>query len=207
MPTVRNTANYYANAVEKILRIWQGRLWAAQGRIIGDMAWQVFEAKGHTALGHLPKIGVHTGGRLSLNDAAFEALNRPTHVLLLFDPQTHRIGFSAADEEQRLAYPIRRPPKTSRYYVSAAAFARHYDTDPTKTYYVDAEMDGDILAGSLAIGPSSRAAPAVGGEPASGEASGVGSSSERDVDPHDLDMVGSQPAPPADAIDPDDVPF
>ena len=166
------------------------------------MSWEVFRAKGKTALGHLPVVGVHKGGRFSLNQAAYEALGQPALVELLFDESTVRMGMRAAGDEDRHAYSLKQPAGTSRYYITATSFARHYGINPDKTYERDAVLEGDVLACAVDATsdatnmPGHAAAPAVGGAVAE---------PSPDFDP-DEEFA---PSPPASVqeIDPDDIPF
>jgi hypothetical protein len=168
------------------------------------MPWEVFRAKGRTALGHLPIVAVHKAGRFSMNQAAYDALGQPTHVELLFDEAASRMGLRAATSEDPHAYTLKQPAGTSRYYITATSFARHYGISPSKTYERDATPEGGVLA--IDVDATPRAKPA--GRPIPSEA-------DDDSFGSDDEFAPTTASPPATAvaaaesqdIDPDDIPF
>ena len=78
----------------------------------------------------VPRLGVQSKGRLSLNAAAVEALGHPTHVVLLFDPDEMMLGVRAADEDEEFAYKLTGTgKKTEAKTVSLVALFNHFDVD------------------------------------------------------------------------------
>jgi hypothetical protein len=173
---------------------------------MGD--WTVFRDKGKTAQGHLPSVSIHKGGRLSLNQAAYDALLRPAFVELLYDGSGGRIGFRAASSTDRHAYSVKQPAGSSRYYISAASFARHYGLDPRETYEQTAALEGDVLAVQVEPSSTPSPAPVPSPEPSPSRQFDPDDEFASPSDPGDDDEeFGGAQAPRPHEIDPDDIPF
>jgi len=96
------------------------------------------------------RIGIRQKGRLSLNASSLEALGHPTHVVLLFDPDTLELGVRAARSAESHGYMLRKDTGNSAKSASIAALWSHNKLN-TETYvgsYV-AKKVGPLLIISL----------------------------------------------------------
>jgi hypothetical protein len=96
------------------------------------------------------RIGVRKKGRVSLNASSLEALGHPTHVVLLFDPETLEFGVRAARPDEPHGYVLRRDTGNSAMSASVRALWGYYNLD-TERYvgsYI-AKQIGSMLVISL----------------------------------------------------------
>lgn len=77
----------------------------------------------------MPSISVQRKGRISLNAAALSDLGNPTHVVLLFDPETFEFGVRAANPEEMHAYKLRKETGSTASSASVLALWSYYDID------------------------------------------------------------------------------
>ncbi|MDQ2787943.1 MAG: hypothetical protein M3Y58_23410 [Chloroflexota bacterium] len=78
---------------------------------------------------HKPWISVLRKGRVSLNAVALDDLGNPTHVVLLFDPETREFGVRAAKPEEMHAYKLRKETEGTAESASVLALWSYYDID------------------------------------------------------------------------------
>lgn len=77
-----------------------------------------------------PRLGVQSKGRLSLNARAIEMLGKPSHVVLLFDPEGPFLGVRAADKSEPHAYRLTGTGKANEARtVSLVALLNHFGVD------------------------------------------------------------------------------
>lgn len=77
-----------------------------------------------------PRLGIQSKGRLSLNAVAVERLGRPTHVVLLFDPDGPFLGVRPADQREAHAYRLTGTGKENEARtVSLVALFNHFGID------------------------------------------------------------------------------
>ena len=96
-----------------------------------------------------PMVAFHVRGLFALNELAYDALNRPEAIELLYDRDEKIIGFKASTRESPDAYAVRHHTKHS-YQVEGRGFIRYYGIPEEaggKRYR--AEMIDDILAVDL----------------------------------------------------------
>ena len=96
--------------------------------------------------GNDPQITVQRRGTLALNPAAFEALDSPTAVELLFDADSRIVGLRASTTTAANAYPVRGAgAPATRYLIAGAGFTNHHaiDTDVARTWH--ATLQDDVL--------------------------------------------------------------
>lgn len=98
-----------------------------------------------------PFVTIQKRGTISLNAAAYAALDEPEAVELLFDPSDRIVGFRAVPKESEHAYPLRAQSGKSigPYIVSGTAFTRYYSIDTTVSRRWIGYMDDDILCVDL----------------------------------------------------------
>jgi len=91
---------------------------------------QEFTAVRARARDRAPHLGLQRNGRVSLSVGAMEALNEPTHVVLLFDPDPREFGIRRAEPDESHAYKVRHDNiNAGGNNVSALALWRFYDID------------------------------------------------------------------------------
>jgi len=77
----------------------------------------------------MPWISVQRKGRVSLNAVALGDLGNPTHVVLLFDPETLEFGVRAAKPDEAHAYKLRKETGGTAASASVLALWSYYDID------------------------------------------------------------------------------
>src|SRR5262245_30387780 len=93
-----------------------------------------------------PKASIQRRGTMSLNKAAFEALGKPSHVLLLYDRTARVIGVKPADSSIKHAYPLRKQPAADSYLFSGVTFLDYYHIPHDKlTAFDDVEAEDGVL--------------------------------------------------------------
>jgi hypothetical protein len=100
-------------------------------------------------IGAQPFVTIQSKGPLSLNRAAFEALERPEAVALLYDPEERIVGLEKVAPDSLDAYPVR-PQAGNNWLVAGQAFTKFYriDTSIARRYKAQL-MEGGILAFDL----------------------------------------------------------
>lgn len=114
------------------------------------MGFEVFKGKGRPVQGLTPTIAVQAQGRIALNQAAYEALSRPSRVELLFDAEHRRIGLRSVPDETQHAYRVTQPEPGGRWVVVALAFSRHYSIKGSRNDVYDATLEDGVLAATMA---------------------------------------------------------
>jgi hypothetical protein len=76
-----------------------------------------------------PRLGVQKNGRVSLNASALDALDRPSHVVLLFDPETMEFAVRKAHAEESHSYRLGGDSAVTGRNISAVALWRHFGID------------------------------------------------------------------------------
>jgi hypothetical protein len=115
--------------------------------------FEEFTARG-TKPSQRPRVTLQRNGKMSLNQAAIQALGNPAAVVFLYDARTRSIGLRAATRRLQHAYQVSKHG-TSAATVTVAAFAKHYGIDLSTTRSYDAELDEDILVFELDKGVAS----------------------------------------------------
>lgn len=72
-------------------------------------------------------VTLNSRGGFSLNADAYELLDGPSHVELLFDAETQTVAFRPVGEDSASAYPVRQQGKS--FLFSGTAFARFHGID------------------------------------------------------------------------------
>ncbi len=87
-------------------------------------------------VGEQAYITVQKRGTFGLNRAAFEYLDRPEYVALLFDRDAQIIGFQSTTKDDPDAYPIRAQKSGGSFIVAGQAFCVYYkiNTDVARRY-------------------------------------------------------------------------
>lgn len=94
-----------------------------------------------------PFVTIQRGGKLiTLNGAAYRALESPEAVELLYDPDERLVGLRPADSRSARAYIVRQMAKsTSTHTIAGAAFVQHWGIDTSIALRYPAYMDDGCL--------------------------------------------------------------
>jgi hypothetical protein len=93
-----------------------------------------------------PYVTLQKKGSISLNRAAFEALNNPEAVELLYDREANLIGLRHVDSSVEHSYQVRTPAGShGTWLVAGGAFASYYEIDISASVRRAARLEGDVL--------------------------------------------------------------
>jgi hypothetical protein len=96
--------------------------------------------------GRQPFVTIQKKGVISLNRAAFEALNNPEFVELLYDPGARLVALRKVDSSVEHSYQVRAPVENhATWLISGAAFVGYYEIDTSVSVRRAARTDGDLL--------------------------------------------------------------
>lgn len=108
------------------------------------MPFETFTRQRRT--GRQPFVTIQKKGVISLNGAAFEALDSPDAVELLYDTEARLVGLRKVDSSVPHAYQVRAPVENhATYLISGAAFMSYYEIDNSRSIRRPARLDGDLL--------------------------------------------------------------
>jgi hypothetical protein len=110
--------------------------------------FEVFDKRAVPISGE-PMVTIQRKGPMSLNQAAFHALGKPSHVELLYDPNERIVGFRAVSEPLAHAYPVRQQGRSHTYLIAGHAFIRYYDIPNEVSIRYVAKMFDDVLGVDL----------------------------------------------------------
>jgi hypothetical protein len=101
-----------------------------------DDGFEIYRGSGLPTNYVYPAISIRVNKSVSFNEAAFEALGRPSHVLLLFNRKTRTIAFQAAKPEEIGAYALKKAPKSVSYSANVRGFLTEYaiTADPPRRF-------------------------------------------------------------------------
>ena len=93
-----------------------------------------------------PFVTIQRGGPFSFNKAAYDLLDKPEALELLYDGERKLIGFRKVSPDKPIAFPVRTQGKNSiSFLVAGQAFTRHYEIDTTTARRYPAKLEDDIL--------------------------------------------------------------
>jgi hypothetical protein len=93
-----------------------------------------------------PYVTLQKKGSISLNRAAFEALNNPEAVELLYDREANLMALRPVDSSVEHSYTVRAPAGShGTWLVAGGAFASYYDIDISASARRAARVEGDLL--------------------------------------------------------------
>ena len=85
-------------------------------------------------------------GVISLNKAAFDALEQPDSVELLYDSESRLVALRKVDSSVEHAYQVRAPVENhATWLVSGAAFVSYYEIDNSESIRRPARREADLL--------------------------------------------------------------
>ena len=95
------------------------------------MPFEVFDKRASTS-SRTPMVTIQKGGQFSLNKAAYDAMDSPDYVELLYDREETLIGFRPTSPTSPRAYPVKLQSKNSvGRAVAGQAFTKYYGLDTT----------------------------------------------------------------------------
>lgn len=112
------------------------------------MAFETFKRQ-RAPVTQEPAITIQKRGTLSGNRPAYEALDSPEAVELLFDRDERLIGIRKADPSTEHAYVVRPLGKGSTWMVSGTAFVAYYGIDTEVARRWTAQVEDDVLVVDL----------------------------------------------------------
>lgn len=90
------------------------------------------------------RVTLSPRGVLLLNKLAYEALDTPPAVKLLFDERNNRIGLKAQDPRRTNAFPVRQKDKWQNYQIRVSPFCKHHAIKVTRTIlFNDIDLDDE----------------------------------------------------------------
>jgi hypothetical protein len=93
-----------------------------------------------------PYITIQKKGVISLNKAAFEALDSPETVELLYDSDARLVALRKVDSSVEHGYQVRAPVENhATWLVSGAAFVGYYEIDTSLSIRRAARKEGELL--------------------------------------------------------------
>ncbi len=93
-----------------------------------------------------PFVTIQKKGVLSLNRAAFEALEGPDAVELLYDSEARLVALRKVDSSVDHAYHVRAPVENhATWLISVGAFVNYYEIDTSRSVRRAARVEGDLL--------------------------------------------------------------
>ncbi len=113
------------------------------------MPFEEFRQRGGRARFGFPVITVMRSGSVGLNKMAYERLGSPTHVILAYDREKHRIGVRACDASEDAAHPVRSVATGASWIITARSFLRYYDVDTSATARYKGEWNEPYLVADL----------------------------------------------------------
>jgi hypothetical protein len=88
-------------------------------------SFEVFESR-YARSPKAPRVGLSRRGYFSVNKAAYELLDRPGRVLLLYDRENAMVGLEPAEEGAPHSYKVVQQTGAESYIIAAKAFCDHY---------------------------------------------------------------------------------
>ncbi len=120
--------------------------------------WNEFQGSPNRVDKDKPRVSLNSRGVILLNRHAFEAMDTPPAVTLLFDEGNNIIGLKPADIRRQNAFPIKQKDKWHNRTVHTSPFLKHHNIRIDRTVLfneVDVDSDGVLkleLTKTTAIG-------------------------------------------------------
>lgn len=104
--------------------------------------WTEFQGSPNRMDKDAPRVTLNARGILLLNRKAFEAMQTPAAVQLLFDEQESIIGLKSADIRRQNAFPVKQKDKHHNRIIHASPFCKHFGINIQRTVLFN-EVDLD----------------------------------------------------------------
>ena len=106
--------------------------------------WTVFEGMPNRVSGDRLRVTLNPRGVLVLNKLAFDALDGPAAVKLMFDESNNLIGLKPEDPRRANAFPVKQKDRWHNRQVHASPFCRHFAINVGRTVlFNDVDIDND----------------------------------------------------------------
>ncbi len=93
---------------------------------------------------------IQRGGTFSFNKSAYDLLEQPDALELLYDRERDAVGFRSVKEENPRGFPVRTQGKNSvSYMVAGQAFTNHYEIDTSTARRYPVKLEDGILVLNL----------------------------------------------------------
>jgi hypothetical protein len=121
------------------------------------MGFQVYE-KGSAPVPTTPSITIQKRGLISINRAAFEAIDKPEGVELLWDAERKAIALRPASLTNQNAYPVRAQGSTERgpWLIAGTLFTQFIGLDTSDAYRWTPSVEDGLLVVDISK-PGSKA--------------------------------------------------
>jgi hypothetical protein len=97
-------------------------------------------------VGRQPYVTIQKKGVISINQAAFDALDSPEFVELLYDRDARLVALRKVDSSVEHRYQVRAPVEGhATWVISGAAFVSYYEIDASTSVRRPARTEGDLL--------------------------------------------------------------
>ena len=101
-------------------------------------------------VGRQPFVTIQKKGVISINRAAFDVLDSPESVELLYDRDARLVALRKVDSSVDHGYQVRAPVQGhATWVISGAAFVSYYEIDTSTSARRPAHMDDDLLVVNL----------------------------------------------------------
>ena len=113
--------------------------------------WTEFQGSPNGRERDAPRVTLNAKGMFLLNRKAFEALEAPAAVQLLFDENEKIVGLKPADIRRPNAFPIKQKDKYHNHRIQASPFCRHFHIRVERTtQFNEIDLDNEgVLTLSL----------------------------------------------------------
>jgi len=105
--------------------------------------WTEFQGGPNRVERDAARVTLNARGTLLLNRRAYEALEAPAAVTLLFDEHEHTIGLKPAELLRQNAFPVKQKDKNAHnHIIHASPFCKHFDIRVERTVqFNDVDID------------------------------------------------------------------
>jgi hypothetical protein len=110
--------------------------------------------------GNVPRISLNNRGDMTLNQLAFDKLQKAKKVVLGFNKQKGLIGIRTAREDENHALEVKSLAKSTSYIIRSKAFCNFYNIIPKQTIVFD-EITSDEIGLILDLTKVTVLAPRV----------------------------------------------
>lgn len=90
-------------------------------------------------------VGIAKQGVFTINPAAYELLDNPSFVELLFDKVNKRVGIRTVEKPSDITFDVRAFPNGLQHRINARRFTKHYGIQPSKGKPFKVEKVGDVV--------------------------------------------------------------
>jgi len=90
------------------------------------------------------RVTLNPKGMFLLNQKAYEAMNTPGAVVLLFDENNNVAGLKPTDPRRKNAFPVKPKDKYNNRMIHASPFCRHFKIKTDRTVlFNDVDLDDE----------------------------------------------------------------